>query len=155
MASRSCCTTQSAVGCRERLREAPPRLLHWSARAFQYDHVGMQRRTTGILGAAASVALVSYAGRHNPSRLLLLLFAGWVAAPFLATGWAKVPTVPSVIILAGSLTIYAAVALDLIHPKLGFIFLVVPFISWGVDRDLRGNIAKPMTVQIEISSSLA
>ena len=35
-------------------------------------------------GAAASVALMLYVGRHNPSVLLMAMFVFWVASPFVA-----------------------------------------------------------------------
>ena len=34
-----------------------------------------------VIGAASSVALVVYAGRRNPSRVLIGLFVLWVLAP--------------------------------------------------------------------------
>jgi len=41
-------------------------------------------------GAAASLALMWRAGRDNPSRLLILMFAAWVLAPFMALSLANV-----------------------------------------------------------------
>ena len=38
------------------------------------------------LGAAGSIALTLYAGRHNGSWLLGVLFAGWVSIPFVILG---------------------------------------------------------------------
>jgi hypothetical protein len=34
--------------------------------------------------AVASIGFMLYAGRRNPSRLLVLLFAAWVLSPFVA-----------------------------------------------------------------------
>ena len=41
-----------------------------------------------VAGAACSLALVFYVGRHNRSGLLLLAFAGWVVVPFATALWA-------------------------------------------------------------------
>jgi hypothetical protein len=37
-----------------------------------------------LVGAVGSVAFMLYAGRHNPSRLLMTLFTLWVLSPFVA-----------------------------------------------------------------------
>jgi hypothetical protein len=37
-----------------------------------------------VVGAAGSVALTLRVGRHNPSRLLLVLFTTWVLSPLVA-----------------------------------------------------------------------
>src|SRR6476619_5258525 len=42
-----------------------------------------------LAGAGASLGLMLYAGRHNKSRILLLLFAVWVLSPFTITIWAN------------------------------------------------------------------
>src|SRR5512142_1492610 len=75
-----------------------------------------------IVGAASAISLVLYTGRHNPSWLLLALFAGWVSLPFLfllcaiATDkrWSATNRVAlytmSLLITLASLTIYAEVA---------------------------------------------
>jgi hypothetical protein len=42
-----------------------------------------------LIGAAGSVGLMLYAGRHNSSKLLLAIFTAWVLAPFAALVWAR------------------------------------------------------------------
>ena len=39
-------------------------------------------------GAAEAAGFTLYAGRHNPSRLLMTLFLIWVLSPFVALAWA-------------------------------------------------------------------
>ena len=43
-----------------------------------------------LAGAVGSVGLTLHAGRHNNSRILLLLFTLWVLSPFVALVWADV-----------------------------------------------------------------
>lgn len=40
-----------------------------------------------VIGAAGSVALMLKVGHRNQSIILMLLFAGWVLAPFVALAW--------------------------------------------------------------------
>lgn len=94
------------------------------------------------IGAVASVALMLYAGRHNPSRLLALLFTIWVLSPFVAAfcaeGVAKrwsiltrtMVSVVALIFTLASLAVYGGVAFGHLNAKIGFVFLVVPFASW-------------------------
>ena len=93
-------------------------------------------------GGAGSVGLMLRAGRHNDSRVLLLLFGIWVLSPFVASllanvvfkHWSVVTRatlyVTMFVLTLGSLAIYGDVAFG--HPRLktGFAFLVVPFASW-------------------------
>ena len=95
-----------------------------------------------LAGAGGSLDLMLYAGRHNPSILLVLLFAGWVLSPFVAAVLASVvskrwsvPTrvalnVVMLVITLGSLAIYWNAAFGHPRAKIGFIFLVVPLGSW-------------------------
>ncbi len=46
-----------------------------------------------IIGAVESESLLRAAGRNNPSTLLLMLFSGWVLAPFAVLAWANIVTV--------------------------------------------------------------
>jgi len=85
-----------------------------------------------LVGAAGSLALMLYAGRRNQSRILVILFALWVLAPFAALAWANFrgrlhALTPGV--AAVSLAFYGAVASGVLRAKIGFIFLVVPAIS--------------------------
>jgi hypothetical protein len=94
-----------------------------------------------VAGAAGSVALMLYAGRRNPSRLLLGLFVVWVLSPFVALIFAEgvtkrwpVVTRASLyslmlIVALGSLAIYAEVAFNP-PPKMARFFLIVPAVSW-------------------------
>jgi hypothetical protein len=112
----------------------------------------MQRNVEGTLrlaslsavlaGAAGSVGMMLYAGRRNPSRFLLLLFAVWVLAPFVALVWAHVGSKSwpflqrttlyrlMLVVSLASLTIYGEVALGRFNVKTAFPFLAVPAASW-------------------------
>lgn len=96
-----------------------------------------------IAGAAAAAGLTIYAGRyrlHSPP-LLLVLFALWVASPFLgillahfaSPGWAqpreKVLRVLAVALALASCAIYAATGLLTARPKTA-VFVLVPPASW-------------------------
>jgi hypothetical protein len=92
-------------------------------------------------GAAGSVGLMLYAGRHNGSRLLLALFALWVSSPFIALGLASavakrwsVPTRAALdwltlALTVGSLSIYGYVAFGPPRAKVAPLFVVVPPVS--------------------------
>jgi hypothetical protein len=104
--------------------------------------LGRAALAAALAGAAASLALMLYAGRRNPSWILALLFAAWVLSPFVAAvlaltrsrRWSAVTraalqgTLLAVSLL--SVFVYGAVALGRVRAKVGFIFLVVPFVSW-------------------------
>jgi hypothetical protein len=86
-------------------------------------------------GAAGSVLLTLYAGRHNPSRLLITLFVLWVLSPFIgligalaiSSRWpAPSRTTLHVVTLLIALGCFA------IYPiaKNAFAFLVVPAVAW-------------------------
>ncbi len=107
--------------------------------------LGTLRRTSLIvilLGAASSLGLMIYAGRHQRSTILMLLFSIWVLSPFIGLAWANLvserwpvrtrATLDSVMLVStlGSLAIYGAVALGYVAMKVGFVFLVVPLASW-------------------------
>lgn len=93
-------------------------------------------------GGVGSVGLMLRAGRHNDSRVLLLLFGIWVLSPFIAALLANVALkhrsvvtraalyVMMLVLTLGSLAIYGYVAFGHPRVKTGFVFLVVPFASW-------------------------
>jgi phosphate/sulfate permease len=95
-----------------------------------------------LAGAGSSVGLMLHAGRHNDSRILLVLFAIWVLSPFMALVLANVvskrwsvlrrATLYSVtlVLTFGSLAIYGDVALGPPRAKPAFVFVVVPLASW-------------------------
>lgn len=98
---------------------------------------------TGLAFALlTSLALMLYAARHQRSILLIVLFAAWVASPFLGVVYAHLSPkawTPSVRTTLYALTlavvficpgIYAAVAFGYTTLKMGFVFLVVPFVCW-------------------------
>lgn len=103
-------------------------------------------RAAGLVGvpagAVGSLAFMLYAGRHQSSRILLVLFAAWVLSPFMAPVLIKVVwqrwfvltrgtlNVTMLVITLGSLSIYGDVALGYTKAKIGFVFLIVPLISW-------------------------
>ena len=97
-----------------------------------------------VAGAGGSLGLMLHAGRHQPSRVLMLLFAVWVLSPFMAAllahivskRWSLLTRLTlSVVILVltvGSLIIYGNTAFGHSTAKVGFVFLVVPLASWLV-----------------------
>jgi len=82
------------------------------------------------------------AGRHNSSRILLVLFALWVLSPFVVLVLANMvskrwsvltrATLYSVMLVLtlGSLAIYGDVALGPPRAQTAFVFVVVPPASW-------------------------
>jgi hypothetical protein len=106
-------------------------------------------------GAVGSFGLMLYAGGHNPSVLLVVLFAGWVLSPFMALlvanavakRWSILTRVTlyslMLVIPLGSLVGYSGV-LSPPGTKPAFVFLVVPLVSWLL-----------MTITIPIAASLS
>jgi hypothetical protein len=96
---------------------------------------------TVLAGAGASVGFTIYTGRDNSSFLLILLFVGWVLAPFIAfllvnvvaTRWSvlKRLTLHSLMLLVtiGSLVMYSGLW-SVPDAKPAFVFLIVPLLSW-------------------------
>src|SRR6266404_5315022 len=94
------------------------------------------------VGALSSVGLMLYTGHRNPSRILIVIFALWVLSPFMALALASVvskswsvlsrATIHSatLVLTLGSFAIYAGVASGFLRAKAGFVFLVVPSVSW-------------------------
>ena len=90
------------------------------------------------VGAAGSVGLTLYAGRHNDSRILMALFAMWVLVPFIGLAAAAMLSkrwsdrsraaldVVTLVLTVSSLAIYALVALGPPRTKIAFVFVVVP-----------------------------
>jgi hypothetical protein len=95
-----------------------------------------------LAGAAGAVGLTLYAGRHNNSLILRLIFVVWALAPFVAAAWANVVSIRwpvltratlhvlTLVLTLSSLAIYAAVSFGLLKAKIGTIFLLVPVASW-------------------------
>jgi hypothetical protein len=95
-----------------------------------------------LVGAVGSIGLMLHAGRNNPSRLLLVLFALWVLSPFIALVLANMASkrwsvltratlyTVMLVLTVGSLAIYGDVALGPPRPKPAFVFVVVPPASW-------------------------
>ncbi len=98
-------------------------------------------RTALAIGAAGSLALMMYAGRHNPSIVLILLFTGWVSSPFVALAvadrWARrwQPASRAAFygvmfaVSLGSLLVYAFDALRP-RPQAAFFYVLVPPTCW-------------------------
>jgi hypothetical protein len=95
-----------------------------------------------LAGAVGSLALMLYAGRHQKSRILLLLFAAWVLSPFTAPVLTNVVSqrwsvltratlnITMLVVTLGSLAIYGDVAFGHTKAKIGSVFLIVPLLSW-------------------------
>jgi hypothetical protein len=98
-------------------------------------------RLAVVVGAIGAVALMLYVGRRNQHYWLLVLFAGWDAAPFLAlgiaelygTGWSPATRatlyIVTVIIAIGSLAFYVDVVVRP-RPQPAAMFLLIPIASW-------------------------
>ena len=95
-----------------------------------------------VAAAGGSVGLMLWVGRHNPSSVLLLLFALWVVSPFVglqladmfSKRWSARTQATfhgmTLALVLGSLAIYGYVALRPPTPTPAFVFLVVPLASW-------------------------
>jgi len=98
-------------------------------------------RTALAIGAAGSLALMVYAGRHNRSIALVLLFTVWVSSPFVALAvadrWARrwQPASRAAFygvmfaVSLGSLLVYAFDALRP-RPQAAFFYVLVPPTCW-------------------------
>ena len=98
-------------------------------------------RTALAIGAAGSLALMVYAGRHNRSIALVLLFTAWVSSPFVALAvadrWARRwPPAPRAAfygvmfaVSLGSVLVYAFDALRP-RPQAAFFYVLVPPTCW-------------------------
>ena len=94
-----------------------------------------------LAGAIGSVGFTLWAGRHNSSIILPILFTLWVLCPFFALFWAKRAAkrwsigaratlyCAMLICALGSLAIYAYVVLGPPRPKPASVFLMVPTAS--------------------------
>lgn len=93
-----------------------------------------------IIGIMGSLVLMTHAGRHNQSILLILLFTGWVSSPFLvllityfSNHWPDSRRVHlyvlMIIIAIGSLIVYSG-AFGINGPHPAFVFMIIPLISW-------------------------
>jgi hypothetical protein len=99
-------------------------------------------RVALVGSAAGSLALMFYAGRRQPSAILIALFTMWVASPFAgllmvdlrSTAWpAPARRVLHGVMLAvavGSLAVYGTNAVTPLNSKGAFLFLVVPAAAW-------------------------
>ncbi len=95
------------------------------------------------MGAIGAVALTLYAGRGSPQRLLMVLMAGWVFAPFfgyalltrLAARWSSVARfaldLAILVIAMAALVIYGRDALQP-APRRAGPYVLVPSLSWVV-----------------------
>jgi hypothetical protein len=95
-----------------------------------------------LAGAAGSLGFTLYTGSHNPSVVLVLLFAGWVVSPFIALLLINVITKRwevfdrlvlyglMVMLTIGSMVIYSGLWSPP-NAKTAFVFLVVPLLSWS------------------------
>lgn len=95
-----------------------------------------------VVGALGSVVLMLYAGRRNPSGLLLVLFILWDISPFVALAVANTMSTSwplraqrllygaMLAVALGSLAIYANAVLISNMPKVARVFLLVPLGSW-------------------------
>jgi hypothetical protein len=113
------------------------------ATAVAADPIRRIARSALAIGAAGSLALMMYAGRHNPSIPLIVLFTCWVASPFaalaIADRWVtrRAPVVRAAFygvmfaVSIGSLLVYAFDALRP-RPQAAFFYVIVPPSCWIV-----------------------
>src|SRR5262249_22133120 len=92
-------------------------------------------------GALGAVGLTLRAGRTAP-RFLLVLFVIWVLSPFVALTWAALTSKRwsvltravvyclTLVIALGSLAMYGGVVPPPAGSPPGFVYVVVPLISW-------------------------
>jgi hypothetical protein len=102
------------------------------------------RSVTGVLVllcALGSVAFTLYAGQHNRSIVLVVMFALWVGLPFVGIvgvlrrgdrGSRRTTRTTALILSFASLAIYAMFALHPLGHRAAAPFLVVPLASWIV-----------------------
>jgi len=95
-----------------------------------------------LISAAVSLGFTLYAGRHNPSWLLITLMSIWVLSPFVALVWAnsishrwRLPTratlyIVMLVVALSSLAVYARYTLVPRRSQAAFVFVVVPPASW-------------------------
>jgi hypothetical protein len=108
-------------------------------------NVGSLRKAAVVsrwIGAAASLILTLYAGRHNHSALLIFLFVVWVFSPYFGliaadrlatrakTGVAAAIHAESLVLALFPPVTYAAVAILVPGHTTTFAFLAVPGASW-------------------------
>ena len=99
-------------------------------------------RVAVLIGAVGSVGLTLYAGRQNPSNLLMVAFAVWVLSPFVliilvdsaSTRWPflarPVLNGATLAVTAISLVAYTARVLRPPKAQAAFVFVVVPPVCW-------------------------
>ena len=92
-----------------------------------------------LVGAGSSVALMLRAGASSDERLLVVLIAGWVFAPFAALALAHVVAKRwsattratlywlMIVLTLGSLAVYVS---DAFGPPTTEVYVVVPVASW-------------------------
>jgi hypothetical protein len=102
-------------------------------------------------GAAGSVALTVYAGRHSDAPVVVVLIAAWVLTPFIAlacaaavsTRWSpavqKMVYRVTFVIALGSLLAYAGAGLRA-HPSTP-VFVIVPPATWALILTALGSAA--------------
>jgi len=94
-----------------------------------------------VISLIGSTALLFSVGRANRSTLLVVLFAGWVALPFIALGFVDLLssewTPPARTILFRLMLVVAVASLAIYYyvvqhprPQEAFPFLVTPFSTW-------------------------
>lgn len=95
-----------------------------------------------VAGAVGSLGLMLFAGRRNPSVLLIVLFAIWVLSPFVALALANLGSahwsiatrkalyIVTLVVTLGSFAMYADVVLRPPRATPASRFLVVPLVSW-------------------------
>ncbi len=93
------------------------------------------------MGAVGAVALTLYAGRSSPQRLVMVLMAGWVFAPFFgyavasrfSSRWSAATQsaldITILLVAVAALAIYARDALQP-PPRRAGVYVLSPIVSW-------------------------
>ncbi|HEU5022697.1 MAG TPA: hypothetical protein VFT60_12430 [Bryobacteraceae bacterium] len=92
----------------------------------------MKRASIIAIAASAilSLSFTLYAGRRNPSVLLMSLFAVWVLAPFAGMLWIQTFRILELTIAILSPALYGYIALGPPRQRRAATFLIVPLASW-------------------------
>jgi len=100
-------------------------------------------RAGALVGAIGAVALTLYAGRGSPQRLVMILMAGWVLAPFFgyalisrfaarwSTGARFALDLAILVIAMAALVVYGRDALQP-PPRRAGPYVLLPGLSWVV-----------------------
>jgi uncharacterized membrane-anchored protein len=109
--------------------------------------------TALVVGALGAIILMLYAGRNSPQRLLIVLFACWVASPFvllalvyfvskrLSAITRNVLNWLTLVLAVGTLAIYGYFVFRQTQSIPTQVFVVIPPVSWLLSTIVIGGAA--------------